>query len=116
MTTIALPSNFKQIPFTGKNHDEVLTVTLNGELFKIQLSWSNRLSEWCFYLFDIDDKQLCGPKTIRTNTDPTRYAQTNEFPEGRFYVTNFGEDIEAGRDDFGLNKRVRLYYVAAISA
>lgn len=117
MTVYAIPENFLEIPFTGVNHDEKLTITLDGIECKLRFAWSNRSESWSMSLFDADEVLLSGPKLIKINSEIGKYRKTDGMPPGSFACLNYGtEDIVPTRDNFGLRKTVRLYYVAAISA
>ena len=63
---IFIPENFYEIPFDGVSNDTVITTTLDGVEFNLRFMWSNRYQQWNFYVYDINNVLVYGPKVIKS--------------------------------------------------
>ena len=100
-----------QIPFYGVNASETLDVSLDGTIFRIKFDWSFRKVCWYVSFLDGLNNLICGAKRVSVGYPLLTYRVAENIPKGMVIAI----DLEGGyhdplRDDFGFNKRVRLYY------
>lgn len=93
----------------------VQSVTLGGNIYKIELKYKHRTQRWYLSLFDSDNNPLMSEKKCVSEMFISEPYEINGFTGALLVEKVFGDDslIYPSRNTFGLNKEFQLKYYDA---
>jgi len=100
-----------QIPVNGRLASQIMTIPLDGVRYRLKVYYSFRQSIWFFDLMtDRETDLLVGVKIVPDWGLISRF-KIDGLPPGEIIAIDTSETgLPPGRDDFGLDRRVRLVY------
>ena len=103
-----------QIPVNGRLASQIMTIALDGVRYRLKVYYSFRQAIWMFDLMtDRGSDLLLGVKIVPEWGLIARF-QIKGLPPGEILaIDTSGNDLPPGREEFGLKRRVRLYYQEA---
>jgi len=109
-----IPTGARQVPFAGKFASSKFTLQFDGLQYSLKFDWSQKNQCWYMSLFTTDNESLFLNKKCVTNNRIAYAARGDNMPPGYFWAGEVKEtNVMPGRDDFGFDKRVGVYYVSA---
>lgn len=81
-------------------------VTLDGSIYRITLTWRDRVSGWYMDLFDVDDVPISVGRRLSPGWSPMFSVLPAGRPPGTFIVVG---EPDYGREDLGEN--LELFYL-----
>ena len=89
-------------------------ISLDGQLFRIAITWNERDAAWYLDLFDADGTLLlAGRKLVLGQALLARFRDARLPPGELLVLDTTSRDLEPGQQDLG--GRVPLFYVEAAS-
>lgn len=101
------------IPFTPSDADQRFTISLVGTLYQLRAKWNIRDDSWYLDIRDETGEAILLGIRLVLGSEVGRRCADERYPAGRFEVIDTsGEDVEAGLDDFGEDRRVQVQFVS----
>ncbi len=94
--------------------DQRMTTPLDGVRYTLRFYFSIREDCWHMDILDDNDAPLLMGLKLAPDINLTDRFAIENFPEGAFMAFDSSEaGLIAGRDDFGIDRRVKMYYQEA---
>lgn len=89
-------------------------ITLDGTQYRVRLTWHPRAASWYLTLLTLAGEPIIAGRRVVVGVPLLGDYRDPRLPSGTFFaVDTSGEHAEAGREDFGPNERVVLWYLSA---
>lgn len=101
-----------EIPVNNDYAHQQFFMKLNNERFLLRFHYSTRDNGWYFDILKDTETPVATGARILPAWSPYRIRyELSGMPKGKFYVHDTsGVNDPPGRDDFGVGKKVKLYF------
>ena len=97
----------------GETPDFKYRISLDGAAYDIRTRWNSRSESWFLYIGPTGRDPVLKTRLTTVTEILSRYSYEG-LPPGRLFLVDTEKSFgRPGRDDFGPNKRFRLFYVNA---
>lgn len=104
-----------EIPVRSELTKQLMQVVLDRQTFRLRLTWNSRQAVWTLDVMQSDDVLIAAGGKITPNWNPFRNIVRDGMPPGRFIaIDREGGDAMPTQLEFGLGKRVGLFYEEAV--
>ena len=105
-----MPQNY-QVQVPGEDPLTEIRATFDGVAFRLQFSWNERFENWTMGILDDNGTELLSGYPIVIDQVLFQSIRSESLPAGYFAcIDTQTTGLPPGRDDFGYNRRVQIWY------